>query len=93
MSGNPIMRLYYTSKPVLFTMCAANEAFYSSLYLLHFTEGPALHGISLYRLVACLTAPLAIIKSLISVLHAIVASKNLSIIDVNERKALAGKKE
>lgn len=88
MSGNPIMRLYYTSKPVLFTMCAVNECFYASLYLLHFTEGPLILGMSLYRLIAYLTAPLAIIKSLISVLHALVASKNLSIIDVHERKNL-----
>lgn len=40
MAENPIMNLYYTNKPVLFTMCAGNEAFYASLYLLHFTEGP-----------------------------------------------------
>lgn len=92
MSGNPIMRLYYTSKPVLFTMCAVNEAFYASLYLLYFTEGPMIFGRSLFRIVAYTTAPLAITKSLISVLHAIVASKNLSIIDVNERKNI-GKKE
>lgn len=39
-SGNPIMRLYYTSRPVLFAMCAGNELFYASLYLLHFTSGP-----------------------------------------------------
>ena len=38
-SENPIMRTYYTSRPVLFGMCAGNEIFYSSLYLLHFTEG------------------------------------------------------
>lgn len=40
MSGNPIMRLYYTNRTVLFFMCAGNEAFYAGLYLLHFTEGP-----------------------------------------------------
>jgi CDP-diacylglycerol--inositol 3-phosphatidyltransferase len=40
LSENPIMRIYYTSKPVLFFMCAGNEAFYAALYLLHFTEGP-----------------------------------------------------
>lgn len=40
MSGNPIMRLYYTNRIVLFFMCAGNEAFYAGLYLLHFTEGP-----------------------------------------------------
>lgn len=40
MSENPIMRLYYTNRAVLFWMCAGNEAFYASLYLLYFTEGP-----------------------------------------------------
>lgn len=89
MSGNPIMRLYYTSKPILFSMCAANESFYACIYLLHFTEGPMVLGMSLFRLVAYATAPLAIIKTLISVLHGVVASKNLAIIDVNERKLAA----
>lgn len=89
MSGNPIMRLYYTNKTVLFTMCAANEAFYASLYLLYFTTGPLIGGISLFKLIAFVTGPLAIIKSGISVLHAIVASKNLGIIDVAERKKIS----
>lgn len=40
MSENPIMRLYYTNRIVLFFMCAGNEAFYAGLYLLYFTEGP-----------------------------------------------------
>lgn len=40
MSENPIMRLYYTNRKVLFFMCAGNEAFYAALYLLFFTEGP-----------------------------------------------------
>ena len=35
----------------LFFMCAGNEAFYAALYLLYFTEGPILVGISLFRLV------------------------------------------
>jgi len=40
MSGNPIMKWYYTSKPVLFFMCAGNELFFASLYLCHFITGP-----------------------------------------------------
>lgn len=40
MSGNPVMRLYYTNRTVLFWMCCGNEAFYAALYLLHFTGGP-----------------------------------------------------
>ncbi|XP_012266850.1 CDP-diacylglycerol--inositol 3-phosphatidyltransferase [Athalia rosae] len=87
MSENPIMRLYYTNRQVLFVMCAGNEAFYAALYLLHFTEGPILAGISLFRVVLYLSAPIAIVKSLISLLHGYVACINLSIIDVKEREA------
>lgn len=39
-SQSKILNIYYTSRPVLFFMCAANEVFYCSLYLLHFTSGP-----------------------------------------------------
>ncbi|XP_063979868.1 CDP-diacylglycerol--inositol 3-phosphatidyltransferase [Diachasmimorpha longicaudata] len=88
MSGNPIMRIYYTNKLVLFIMCAGNEAFYAALYLLHFTEGPTLLGMSLFRAVMYISAPIAIIKTAISVIHGYVASLNLSIIDVKEREIL-----
>lgn len=40
MSGNPIMRLYYMNKTVLFFMCAGNEAFYAALYVMYFYTGP-----------------------------------------------------
>jgi hypothetical protein len=36
---NPLLKMYYTNKPVLFTMCAANESFYMLCYLYHFTSG------------------------------------------------------
>ncbi|XP_015119686.1 CDP-diacylglycerol--inositol 3-phosphatidyltransferase isoform X2 [Diachasma alloeum] len=88
MSGNPIMRVYYTNKLVLFVMCAGNEAFYAALYLLHFTEGPTLLGMSLFRAVMYISAPIAIVKTAISVIHGYVASLNLSTIDVKEREAL-----
>ncbi|KAJ3639251.1 hypothetical protein Zmor_003931 [Zophobas morio] len=86
MSENPIMNIYYTNRTVLFWMCAGNEAFYASLYLLYFTEGPTLIGLSLFRVVLYLSAPIAIVKSGISLLHLVVASKNIAIIDINERK-------
>lgn len=86
MSENPIMRLYYTNRTVLFIMCFGNEAFYAALYLLHFTEGPILAGVSLFRLVIYLSAPIAFIKTAISVLHGYVSCINLSIIDLKERQ-------
>ncbi|XP_014484215.1 PREDICTED: CDP-diacylglycerol--inositol 3-phosphatidyltransferase [Dinoponera quadriceps] len=86
MSENPIMRLYYTNRTVLFFMCAGNEAFYACLYLLKFTEGPILAGIGLYRLLAYLSAPVALAKAAISLLHGYVSCVNLAIIDVKERQ-------
>lgn len=86
MSENPIMRLYYTNRTVLFIMCSGNELFYAALYLLYFTEGPILAGIGLYRLLMYLSAPVAIVKSLISVLHGYVSCINISIIDQKERE-------
>ncbi|KAJ8932612.1 hypothetical protein NQ314_014542 [Rhamnusium bicolor] len=86
MSENPIMSIYYTNKTVLFIMCAGNEAFYATLYLLHFTEGPIVVGLSLFRIILYLSAPISLVKTGISLLHCVVASKNLAIIDTNERK-------
>lgn len=86
MSENPIMRIYYTNRTVLFIMCAGNEAFYAALYLLHFTNGPMLAGMGLFRLIAALSAPIAVIKAGISLLQGYVACINLSIIDVKERQ-------
>uniref|UniRef100_A0AC11EF00 CDP-diacylglycerol--inositol 3-phosphatidyltransferase n=1 Tax=Ovis aries TaxID=9940 RepID=A0AC11EF00_SHEEP len=41
LSGNPVLRIYYTSRPALFTLCAGNELFYCLLYLFNFSEGPS----------------------------------------------------
>ena len=86
MSGNPVMRVYYTNRMVLFIMCAGNEAFYAALYLLYFTEGPIVAGISLFRFIMYVSAPIAFLKAGISLLHGYVSCINLSIIDLNDRK-------
>lgn len=85
-SESPIMKLYYTNKMVLFVFCLGNEAFYASLYLLYFTEGPIIFGISLFRMVLYLSTPIAIAKTAISLLHCVVASRNLATIDLLERE-------
>ncbi|CAH1118428.1 unnamed protein product [Phaedon cochleariae] len=91
MSENPIMSVYYSNKTVLFIMCAGNEAFYASLYLLHFVEGPMIAGLGLFKIILFLSAPICLVKTGISLLHLIVASKNLAIIDINERKNIMKK--
>jgi len=87
LNSNPIMRLYYTSRPVLFVMCAGNEIFFSMLYLLNFTEGPIVVGMSLYRLLLYVTAPIMAGKALISFIHLIDASIRIASIDAEEKSA------
>ncbi|CAG2170376.1 unnamed protein product [Oppiella nova] len=91
LNENPVMRLYYTSRPVLFFMCAGNEMFYSSLYFLHFTSGPLIPvlNIHLIPLLVWVSAPVALVKAGISVLHGYISAINLSIIDLSERQATA----
>ncbi|XP_071790741.1 CDP-diacylglycerol--inositol 3-phosphatidyltransferase-like [Asterias amurensis] len=95
MSGNPILRIYYTSRPVLFAMCAGNELFYSMMYLLYFTEGPLIPivSFSIFRLILILSAPISLAKTAISLLHLITASQNMAIIDVAEREQKAAEKK
>ncbi|GIX77660.1 CDP-diacylglycerol--inositol 3-phosphatidyltransferase [Caerostris darwini] len=93
-SANPIIRIYYTSRPVLFVMCAGNELFYSMLYLVYFTPGPSIiFGIGLFHIILYISTPIAILKTMISILQLFVACINIGIIDVNERAIEASKKK
>lgn len=89
LEGNPIMRLYYTSRPVLFVMCSGNELFFAMLYLLRFTEGPMLDfgglNISLVRLILYISTPIMIGKTIISVIHLADASRRLASVDAEDR--------
>ncbi|KAM5152655.1 CDP-diacylglycerol--inositol 3-phosphatidyltransferase [Mantella aurantiaca] len=90
LSGNPVLRLYYTSRPVLFMMCAGNELFYCMLYLLYFTEGPAvalgpLGALGIFRLIFWVSCPISLLKSGISLLHMLTASCNMAALDRAER--------
>ncbi|CAD7086865.1 unnamed protein product [Hermetia illucens] len=84
---NLVMRIYY-QKDVLTFMCATNECFYAALYMYHFTTGPMILGLSFFKLIALLCGPFAVIKSLISLIHAYVACQDLGAIDVKERQEI-----
>ncbi|XP_014664974.1 PREDICTED: CDP-diacylglycerol--inositol 3-phosphatidyltransferase-like [Priapulus caudatus] len=93
LSGNPILRLYYTSRPVLFFMCAGNEMFYSMLYICHFTVGPTLFGVGLWQLLCVLAAPVTLVKTGISLVHLVTASQNMAAIDAAERATARQEKD
>lgn len=87
LSGNPILRVYYTSKPVLFVMCMGNELFFSLLYILYHIEEPAAW---LYWLLG-LCAIICVLKAGISVVHLITASQNMAAMDAAEREKAKAK--
>ncbi|XP_064459248.1 CDP-diacylglycerol--inositol 3-phosphatidyltransferase-like [Ornithodoros turicata] len=86
---NPIMRIYYTSKPILFFMCAGNEMFYSGLYLTYFNEGPTcpVINVGLFKLITIISFPVAVVKTILSLLQMWIAAGKLGAIDVRERSA------
>lgn len=88
---NPILRIYYSSRTVLFLMCAGNELFYSSLYLLHFTEGPFIAGIGLWRMMSYVLLPVGVLKSILALMQGYNAALSLGEIDVQERQGQKAK--
>ncbi|XP_029944745.1 CDP-diacylglycerol--inositol 3-phosphatidyltransferase [Salarias fasciatus] len=85
LSGNPVLRIYYTSKPVLFVMCAGNELFFCLLYLLHHIPEPAAW---LYWLQG-VCGVICLLKSAISAVHLVTASQNMAAMDAAERAGAA----
>ncbi|ELT89548.1 hypothetical protein CAPTEDRAFT_102702 [Capitella teleta] len=89
LSTNPVLKHYYGNRIVLFMMCAGNELFYSMLYLLHFTTGPVFPlgplSFGFFSFVCVVTAPVAIVKTLISLVQLYAACQNVVSIDVEDR--------
>ncbi|KAI5097277.1 CDP-diacylglycerol--inositol 3-phosphatidyltransferase [Silurus meridionalis] len=83
LSGNPILRIYYTSRLVLFFMCMGNELFYCLLYVMYYIEEPQVW--LQWLLGVC--AVVSFLKSGISVLHLITASRNMAAIDLADRES------
>uniref|UniRef100_A0A672YQ42 CDP-diacylglycerol--inositol 3-phosphatidyltransferase n=1 Tax=Sphaeramia orbicularis TaxID=375764 RepID=A0A672YQ42_9TELE len=83
LSGNPILRIYYTSKPVLFVMCAGNELFFCLLYVLHHVQEPA----AWFYWLLGLCGTIFFLKSGISLVHLVTASQNMAALDATEREA------
>ncbi|XP_057717312.1 CDP-diacylglycerol--inositol 3-phosphatidyltransferase [Corythoichthys intestinalis] len=89
LSGNWLLRLYYTNKVFLFVMCMGNELFFCLLYILHHLEEPS--GLLYILLVA--SGVVCALKSSISLVHLVTASQNMAAIDVAARRAAAGKSQ
>ncbi|CAH1231220.1 CDIPT [Branchiostoma lanceolatum] len=92
--GSSILKLYYTSRPLLFFMCLGNETCYTMLYLCYFTPGPYLLPfleIGLFDLLFFVSLPVAIAKAFCSWLQLKGAMSAIADVDVEERKQLKKK--
>ncbi|KAI1896344.1 hypothetical protein AGOR_G00093830 [Albula goreensis] len=89
LSGNPILRIYYTSKSVLFVMCMGNELFFCLLYIMYHIEEQNVWLQVLLGVCGVICA----LKSGISLLHLITASRNMAAIDLADREKERGKTE
>lgn len=74
-------------------MCAGNELFYSFLYLLHFTYGPLLFGVSILKFLVIILLPVAVLKFILALMQGASAWKNLGGIDISERQQAANTKK
>ncbi|VDN38112.1 unnamed protein product [Gongylonema pulchrum] len=62
-------------------MCFGNEAFYGLMYVNHFWPGPGVHGFHFIALLAALMFPIALLKTVISLVHLCTAAQTLARMD------------
>ena len=91
-STNWLVNVYYSRK-VLFTVCAATELWYMSMYMMHFTPGPALVlplepevTISMWPAMLYVCTPLFLFKQLTNVVQLYVAMSDLVAEDERKRQ-------
>jgi CDP-diacylglycerol--inositol 3-phosphatidyltransferase len=90
--GNYIIYLYYTSRAVLFWVCAFNELFYILLYCYHhqtltnvsFKAGSA--PVNVAAILLIISAPIWTFKQVVNVIQMIGAAKNLASLDCKPKK-------
>lgn len=84
---NFLLRLYYTSRVVLFMACALNEACFMSLYMLAHQPSPIFiivgQQISLWMIILGISLPVCAFKQLMNVIQLVGASRKLAELDAN----------
>eukprot|EP00052_Salpingoeca_macrocollata_P019677 m.163658 g.163658 ORF g.163658 m.163658 type:complete len:128 (-) comp21039_c0_seq4:25-408(-) len=92
--ANPVLRLYYESRAVLFIMCSVNEIFFMALYFAHFFSGPYLsmfgYTMGMWEWVARITFVPCAAKHFISVIQMVAAARNIGYLDEEEIRQRRG---
>ena len=90
--ANPLLRIYYKDRVVLFVFCACAELFYIFLYLMYFFQTPLLFGLSLCQLGALINMPIFVAKQVINIFQLQYACLDIAVIDVVDRQKALDKK-
>ncbi len=87
--SNILMRLYYTNRKILFTVCAFNELFYIALYFAHYDLGN-FPGTSIPTgvMLAYISAPTWIFKQIMNVIQMVNAALMMSHLDAQQYNKL-----
>eukprot|EP00049_Salpingoeca_infusionum_P026866 m.28546 g.28546 ORF g.28546 m.28546 type:complete len:225 (+) comp9049_c0_seq2:116-790(+) len=97
---NPVLRFYYW-KPVLFSLCSANELFFMAIYLLHFDikgmdVSPTDMPLYFWELIRDISLPMMVAKHAVGLVQLYAASSNIGGADqlrhIREREAAAKNK-
>ncbi|KAH6562122.1 hypothetical protein BASA50_006960 [Batrachochytrium salamandrivorans] len=95
-----MLRMYYTSKPVLFGVCLGNEMFFIGLYLRSWSIQALFLGGSLGAWVwmiitACfwVSVPVMVFKQAVNIIQLVGACSILAESDINDRRAVRGDRD
>lgn len=84
-----VLRLYYSSRPILFLLAGGTELFFILLYGLHFTKGPILYGtaaLPAFTVLLCVCIPIVVIKVVLLIVQMLDALHKIAEHDVKETK-------
>ncbi|XP_076806367.1 CDP-diacylglycerol--inositol 3-phosphatidyltransferase-like [Clavelina lepadiformis] len=81
-----LLRWYYSSENFLNVVCFGNQVFYICLYLMNFTEGLTVFGVSLIRVFLYASLPVLTFRTLTNINHIVDASIHLVKIDVMDKQ-------
>ncbi len=82
-NANPLLRLYYENRIVLFLVCAGNETFFMMLYLFHYETV----YLDIVRFILMVTCPIFVLKQILNVVQLVGASRALAQVDLKNSNA------
>jgi CDP-diacylglycerol--inositol 3-phosphatidyltransferase len=96
---NPLLRLYYTNRFVLFSLCAFNEFYWILLYYITYTTQSQYRvnvfgtEVGFFTVLSYVCLPFCALKHIMNMIQLVQASHNLVSLDIKDRLAADEKKK